>query len=436
MTLVQPRRSRSHTGRLVRALLITGFAATSSCSRTERMVPPVSRAPAATLPTEAEIRDLDIQFYAERVKGDPNGAANLARLASLYLQRSRETGDPRDAIRAEQAARRSMRNRDAHNTQAMQVLSSSLLAQHRFVEALRVARDVRDRNPDVPALRAAVAEIEMELGQYDSARVTFAALGDAKSNLSVAPRLARWAEIRGHPDEARRVIRNALAVARRDPSLPREQVAWFWLRSGDIELRTGKFAAADSAYRSGLAAHPGDYRLLAAMCHLASVEHRWADAIEYGEAAVASNLDPATLGMLSDAYAAVGDTTRSEEFARVLDVAVSKQPGAYHRAWSLFLLDHDRHVETVYKKIRTELATRKDVYGYDLLAWALHKRGRDREAADAMTIALSQGTQDAQLFYHAGIIERSQGHADIADQFLARARSLNSQLDGVRLATR
>ena len=34
-----------------------------------------------------------------------------------------------------------------------------------------------------------------------------------------------------------------------------------------------------------------------------------------------------------------------------------------------------------------------------------------------MTIALSQGTQDAQLFYHAGIIERSQGHADIADQF-------------------
>jgi len=61
---------------------------------------------------------------------------------------------------------------------------------------------------------------------------------------------------------------------------------------------------------------------------------------------------------------------------------------------------------------------------------------RPREAADAMTIALSQGTQDAQLFYHAGIIERSQGHADIADQFLARARSLNSQLDGVRLATR
>jgi tetratricopeptide (TPR) repeat protein len=436
MTLVQPRRRHRRNRRILGALLVVGAAATSGCSHAERATPPASRAPSATQPTEAEIRDLDIEFYAARVKADPRGAANLARLASLYLQRSRETGDPRDAIRAEEAARRSMRNRHARNEQAMQVLASALLAQHRFVEALQAARAARDRNPDAAPLRAAVAEIEMELGQYDSARVTFAALGDAKSSLSVAPRLARWAEIRGHPDEARRLIRSALAVARRDPSLPREQVAWFWLRSGDIELRAGNMSGADSAYRGGLRAHPGDYRLLAAMCRLASVEHRWADAVEYGESAIASNLDPATLGMLSDAYAAQGDTSRSQEYARALDVAVLKQPGAYHRAWSLFLLDHDRHVGSVYKKIRTELATRHDVYGYDLLGWALHKLGRNAEALDAMAAALSQGTKDAQLFYHAGIIERSLGHSDAADRLLSRARSLNSYVDGVRLAAR
>ena len=85
----------------------------------------------------------------------------------------------------------------------------------------------------------------------------------------------------------------------------------------------------------------------------------------------------------------------------MLDVAVLKQPGAYHRAWSLFLLDHHRHLATVSRKIREEMKTRKDVYAYDLLAWSLHKQGRDREAADAMTVALSQGTQDPQLMNHA-----------------------------------
>src|SRR5207247_2614697 len=106
-----------------------------------RSAPPRQAAAAAPAPalSESEIRDLDIEFYKARAKRDPTGAADLARLAGLYLQRSRETGDPRDAVRAEQAARRSLRNRASHNDQAEQVLSSSLLSQHRFAEALVVA---------------------------------------------------------------------------------------------------------------------------------------------------------------------------------------------------------------------------------------------------------------------------------------------------------
>jgi hypothetical protein len=84
-----------------------------------------------------------------------------------------------------------------------------------------------------------------------------------------------------------------------------------------------------------------------------------------------------------------------------------KQPGAYHRAWSLFLLDHNRHLATVSKKIREEMRTRKDVYAYDLLAWSLHKQQRDREAADAMAVALSQGTQDPQLLHHSTEIAKA-----------------------------
>ena len=47
------------------------------------------------------------------------------------------------------------------------------------------------------------------------------------------------------------------------------------------------------------------------------------------------------------------------------------------------------------------------------------------EAADAMRTALSQGTQDAQLFYHVGVIERALGHTVAADDFLAKTVSAN-----------
>jgi tetratricopeptide (TPR) repeat protein len=108
-----------------------------------------------------------------------------------------------------------------------------------------------------------------------------------------------------------------------------------------------------------------------------------------------------------------------------MEVAVSGQPGAYHRAWSLFLLDHDRRIPEVLANVRKEIETRKDIYGYDLLAWALHKSGRDREARLAMNEARRLGTRDAMLFYHAGMIERSLGETQRARYFLREALSVN-----------
>lgn len=396
------------------------------------------RTPAVAItPTrsDAEIRDLDIAFYTERARRDPSGASDLARLAGLYLQRSRETGDPHDAVAAERAARRSLRNRRAHNDQAAQVLASALLAQHRFVEALGIARDLHRRNPESSSLLATVAEIEMELGDYAAARHDFTMLDTVATDLSVTPRLARWAEIEGRSDDARRLSRRALAIARRERSLPREQLAWFWMRAGDIDLRSGRFASADSAYRAALAAHPNDYRVLSAMCRSASMQRRWHEAIEAGERGIAVTLDPATLGLLSEAYEAIGDTAKASEYAHALDAAVSLQPGAYHRAWSLYLLDHRRNLPTVTGKIREELKTRHDVYAYDILAWSEYAQHRPNLARGAMSKALSQGTQDALLFRHAALIARADGDSVGAAGYMARARTLNPFVDfggGVR----
>ena len=108
-----------------------------------------------------------------------------------------------------------------------------------------------------------------------------------------------------------------------------------------------------------------------------------------------------------------------------MEVAVAGQPGAYHRAWSLFLLDHNLRVTEVLANVQKEIQTRKDVYGYDLLAWALHKEHRDAEARAAITQARKLGTQDAMLFYHEGMIDRALGENARARYFLTRALELN-----------
>ena len=106
-------------------------------------------------------------------------------------------------------------------------------------------------------------------------------------------------------------------------------------------------------------------------------------------------------------------------------LAVLRQPGPYHRAWSLYLLDHDRDVPRVLEKVEQELRSRQDVYGWDLLAWALHKSRRDAEAVAPMRRALAMGTRDAMLHYHAGTIALAVGDTTAARAHLDTALAIN-----------
>jgi Tfp pilus assembly protein PilF len=65
------------------------------------------------------------------------------------------------------------------------------------------------------------------------------------------------------------------------------------------------------------------------------------------------------------------------------------------------------------------------VYAHDLLAWTLYKNGRTTEAMTAMTEALKLGTQDARLFFHAGLIHHAAGNHEAARGFLRRALATN-----------
>ena len=68
---------------------------------------------------------------------------------------------------------------------------------------------------------------------------------------------------------------------------------------------------------------------------------------------------------------------------------------------------------------------RQDIYAYDLLAWALYKNGHLQEAQAAIAEALKLGTQDARLFFHAGMIHARLDAIDQAIAYLRQALATN-----------
>jgi tetratricopeptide (TPR) repeat protein len=377
------------------------------------------------VPSRAEIRNQDIGFYQTRVERDPRSARDFAQLSGLYLQRAREAGDNEDLVRAERLARHSLKLRSSRNEAALGILASALLSQHRFDDALGVATELVAQDSGSVGGRALLAETQLELGRYREAARTLGTLTMYRSDLSVAPRLARWEELRGRPEAARRLLRSARDEAARRHALPREQLAWFHLRLADLALRYGHLSEAEQELGKGLDIAPQDYRLLGTKARLATVRHRWSDAIAAGETAIAQTLDPVTLGLLGEAYLAAGDSAKAAAYYRAVELTVLRQPGPFHRAWSLFLLDHQREIPTVLAKVRDELRTRRDIYGYDLFAWALYRSGLYRDAREAMRSALALGTRDAMIFFHAGMIEHALGNQAAARAYLTAALETN-----------
>ena len=355
----------------------------------------------------SSVRDQDIAFYEARIVRDPLGAMDRMRLAALYLQRGTATGSEADFDRAETAATRSLEHRRAHNDAALAVLTGALMTRHRFVEARDAARELVASTPESPTARALLAETLLELGAYAEVRSLFRSLGPSARDPSVLARLARWHELEGMVQLADRLLREARDRALQLHDLPPEQRVWFHLRVADLALRYGRLKEAAAALEAGLAASPDDHRLLAARARLAPARGDSRGAVRDGERALVAAFDPATLGVLADAYAALGDATSAARLKRAMDVALLGQSGPFHRSWSLHLLDRGRHVPEVLRRAEAELRTRRDMYGWDVYAWALHASGRTREAAAAMDSALALGTRDPLLLHHARVIREA-----------------------------
>ena len=353
----------------------------------------------------AAIREQDIAFFERRVREDPSGALDLVRLGGLYLERFRAEGNEADLVAAEAAARRSIANRAARNAGAVQLLTAALLGQHRFVEARAAAQRLVEQEPEEPVAQEALGEVLLELGEYPAADSIFTRLTPQRYNPALAPRYARWLELRGHAGEARRLLEWARAETARHAPDAAEQLAWFDLRLGEMALRFGARHEARRRLESGLALAPDNWRLLAARARLALAAGDYATAIALGDSSLARHLDPATLGAVGDAWRARGDSAQAEQYYRALEAATQAPRGGFHRVWYLALLDHDRRVPEVLSAVTRDLATRRDVYGYDLLAWALFKSHRIPEARAAIRSALAWGTEDPLLHEHARAIE-------------------------------
>ena len=375
----------------------------------------------------------EVSFWADRLEADPANVVAAVKLADADAEEARLTGDVTAYSRALAAADAALAAQPAYMP-AMASRASTLVALHRFAEARDAARTILARDPGNPTAVSVMGDASLELGDLAGAGAAYQALRLDGSGSASLVRDGRLAFVRGDPAGA--VAADAAAVdAAIDEGLDGGPLAFFHATLGDTRIAVGDAAGAREAFGAALEVRPDLPAALVGLARLDAAEDRLDDAITGLDAAIAAVPAPDWLarrsdllerrGGAGDADAAAADRATIEAIASLAGEAGS----VYDRGLVLYLADHGLDPERAVALARDELAVRPDVYGYDALAWALVNAGKADAAGPPMRSALTAGTQDARLWYHAGVIAAALGRTDEARTSLERALALGPALD-------
>jgi tetratricopeptide (TPR) repeat protein len=138
----------------------------------------------------------------------------------------------------------------------------------------------------------------------------------------------------------------------------------------------------------------------------------------------AAELDP-----LPEYQWALADVMRITDSASANEVeAQINRSSEDPRTVSLYLATRGDDPERAVQLAEQEVKNRQDVFTHDALAWALFASGRTTEAREEIDKALAEGTKDARLYLHAGIITAQAGDQKQGKRFIEQAQAIQQML--------
>jgi len=378
-----------------------------------------------------------IKTLQSRVRRYPENYAGYAGLGAAYLQKGRETGDAADFELAKGALEKSLDllSNDPAAAFAMTQMAVVCMAEHRFDDALAWAQKALALGSGDPSPWAIAGDALADMGDYAGASQAYSKLdsvfGSEDEKLAFSyqrdTRTSFLRFIAGDTAGAIDLMRSAIQKAI-EMHMPVENIAWSEYQLGEELFQTGEMASAEKAYLAALDQYPGYYRGLAGLAKVRASQARYSDAVDLFKKAIAAVPYPEYAAALGDVYQKLGNAQEArKQFELVEFIGYLSQINQqiHNRDLALFYADHNLKLNESLELARKELEVRRDIYSWDVLAWSLYKNGRFQEAADAIFHALSQGTRDAQLFFHAGMIYERVGDSAKAKSYLRQALATN-----------
>ena len=362
----------------------------------------------------------EIARIQKQIRDGRNTAAAIEQLGWLYVAKARTSFDPGFYKLAEQCAL-AIEVKQPHKPEALLLRGHVLQSLHRFKEAEPLARELtaqRGRAFDFGLL----GDVLMEQGRLDEAVVAYQQMADIKPDLHAYTRAAHVRWLKGDLEGAIEMMQMAVQAASPHDA---ESAAWVYAHMSLYQLQAGDFEESLRYTDAALTFQTNYPPALLVRGKVQLAQGKNSEAVSSLTLAEAGNPLPEYQWTLAEALRAADRGTEAAQIEHTL-----KERGAVSdpRTFALYLSTSGADTATSLRLACEELETRRDVFTYDAVAWSLAAAGRWSEAGTNIQCALAEGTQDARLFFHAGIIASENAQPTQAERYLRQAAALQQML--------
>lgn len=254
-----------------------------------------------------------IRYYSARIAETPRLYPMHTQLGIAFLDRAKETHDPRWLEEARASELRALAIQD--NFESLMAMAAIQNYAHRFEEAKRwaglaAAASVNGPASPDPAATAALVEALLGLGEIDPARRLLPSSLEETKDFHTAASLGKCAAEEGRAGDAAAAFERAARFARAE-SVP-ALAAWAEAAAAGALIDAGRATEARPHLETAIAIAPGEPVVLLHRAELLQAVGRHAEALGILEGFLVSNPDPAVEALAFKAAKEAGESTTAK----------------------------------------------------------------------------------------------------------------------------
>ncbi|HWB26269.1 MAG TPA: tetratricopeptide repeat protein [Chitinophagaceae bacterium] len=369
------------------------------------------------------------------IQKDPSDTASKIKLAALFIQEARITGN---YMYYDMAAMKYVNDILAVHPNSFNALvfkALIYLSQHHFADGLVFAHQAQQINPYNAYVYGLLVDGNVEMGYYDSAVSYADKMVSVRPDLTSYSRVSYLREIFGDYKGAIAAMKMAVEAGGQGD----EYTEWTRYQLANLYEKTGDFKTADTLYNVSLSMRPDYGYAMAGLARVAMANNDYGKAITYFEKADSLVMDNSIKEELVDAYRAAGQTRKAEELAKEVidDLQKSAQAGIKDANIGHYA---DRELAFAYLKVNdNDKALEHAMLEYnrrpdnidvnETVAWVYYNRGEYDKALPYIKVALKTHSKNPVLLSRAALIFYKAGDKIQAKSLMAETTPTNPYID-------